>query len=71
MSYRFLRIAKAQKVLAETKVNNDTSVEEDVCKKLAQISEHIATIQKQKSVENKCASDYEQAKNKYSVRSRL
>uniref|UniRef100_A0A336M2M1 CSON010658 protein n=1 Tax=Culicoides sonorensis TaxID=179676 RepID=A0A336M2M1_CULSO len=57
--------AKGQKIMAETKVNNDTSVEEDVCKKLSQISEHIATIQKQKSIENKCASDYEQAKNKY------
>ncbi|XP_063699692.1 rho GTPase-activating protein 92B-like [Culicoides brevitarsis] len=57
---------KAQKILAETKVNNDVDIEEAVYKELARISEHIATIQKQKSVENKCASDFEQAKNKYS-----
>lgn len=48
---------------------SDLQVDEDVCRKLSLINEHIAIIQKQKSIENKCASDYEQAKNKYDVSS--
>lgn len=61
-----LRCSEAEKTIALLKDKSEDDIETNVCQKLRTISDKIDAIQKQKSVESKCSSDFDQAKAKYS-----
>lgn len=54
-----------QKELAQEKIKNEEDIEDKVWNELHQLQTKLELYQRQKTIEAKCASDYEQAKSKY------